>query len=367
MKVYIKEILQRPLNTLFISVGMIIAVYCLSIGISFFNINFQMKNDPSIYWKNNFNVQFSFSSKKSFNNIITNLDNKDKNNGFLSPIYVIDTKEKNKVNMLSGVYNYSNLDNIYPLYSGRYFYESELLSDDNVAMIGYNILNQTYTKEGNKYIDIYGVKYRVIGVIGRYTSSYWNIQILVPFKALPKDLLSQENTSIQLTFPNDMLNNDKYFAKLKENLKNEGLLSIDIQEHSTGSSFKNTFEDDKSKYLSLLFTVLLALISLITFSTFWSVELKRNFAIKRILGASNLNIIKMLSFEILVITIISTIVAFGLHVITLNILNEMFGKKVYFDAVNILWSGIFALGTTFINILWIYRNILKFNVIEEIK
>lgn len=269
--------------------------------------------------------------------------------------------------MLSGVYNYSNLDNIYPLYSGRYFSESELLLDDNVAMIGYNILNQTYTKGGNQYIDIYGVKYRVIGVIGRYTSSYWNIQILVPFKALPKDLLSQENTSIQLTFPNVMLNNDKYFAKMKENLKNEGLLSIDIQEHSDGSSFKNTFEDDKSKYLSLLFTVLLALVSLITFSTFWGVELKRNFAIKRILGASNLNIIKMLSFEILFITIISTIIAFGLHVITLNILNEMFGKKVYFDIGNILWSGIFALVTTFINILWIYSNILKFNVIEEIK
>ncbi|MDP4142911.1 MAG: ABC transporter permease [Bacillota bacterium] len=367
MRVYIKEILQRPLNTLFISVGTIIAVYCLSIGISFFDINFQMKNDPSVYKKSNFNAKFDFSSKKSFNTILSNLDSKDKNNSFLSPLYFIDTKEKDKVNMLSGVYNYNNLNSIFPLYSGRYFSKSEMLSDNNVAMIGYGILNQTYNEEGNKYIDIYGMKYRVIGIIGRYSSSYWNIQILVPFKALPKDLLSQESSSIQLTFPNNMLNNNEYFARLKEKLKKEGLLSIDIQQQSGGDPIKKTFEDDKSRYLSFIFTVVLALVSLITFSTFWGVDLKRNFAIKRILGASNFNIIKMLSFEISFITITSTIIAFGLHIATLSILNEMFSEKVYFNAVNVLWAGIFALIATCLNILWVYRNILKFNIIEDIK
>ena len=304
MKVYIKEIFQRPLNTIFISIGTIIAIYCLSIGISFFNINFDFTNDRNIFVKNNFTVQFKFDSKRSFNTILTNLDNKDENNSFLSPIYQIDIKDKNRINRLTGVYNYTSLNATYPLYSGRFFSKSELLSEDNIAMIGYAIIDETYIKEGKKYIDIQGHEYRVIGVIGRYTSSYWNIQILVPFKALPKDLLSQGSTSLELLFSNDKLYANKYFDKLKKNLKDQGLLSMSISQKSVENASKKAFEDDKSKYMSLLFTVGLALISLITFSTFWVTDLKRNFAIKRILGANNFNIIKMLCFEISFITII---------------------------------------------------------------
>ena len=367
MKVYIKEIFQRPLNTIFISIGTIIAIYCLSIGISFFNIKFEINNDPNVFWNNNFIAQFTFNSKKNFNTILNNLDNKDKNNSFLSPIYEIDTKEKNRVNLLTGVYNYSNLNKIYPLYSGREFSQSEAVSKEKIAMIGYKLSDETYIKSGKKYIDVSGNSYRVIGIIGRYTSSYWNIQILVPFKALPKDLLLQGSNSIQLMFPNNMLENNNYFDKLKSNLKNQDVIFINRYQKSVESSSKKTFEDDESRYLSLLFTVLLALISLITFSTFWATDLKRNFAIKRILGASNLNIIKMLSFEILFITILSTIISFGLHIVTLNILNGMFGEKVYFNDLNVLWGMIFALIVTVLNTLWIYRNILKFNVIEDIK
>jgi putative ABC transport system permease protein len=352
---------------MFIIVGTIIAIYCVSIGISFFDIDFNMKNDPNTFWKNNFVAQFTFNSNKNYSTILSNLDYKDKNNSFLSSRYEIDTKQKNRVNYLMGVYGYNTLNNVFPLYSGRFFNEREVNSKEKIAMIGYNIRDEIYMKNGQKYIDVDGDAYNVMGIIGRYTSSYWNTQILIPFKALPKDLLSQGSHSLQLMYPNDMLYDNNYFDKLKANLKNQGLVSINKSETFITSASKKTFEDEESRYISIIFTILLAVISLVTFSTFWSTDLKRNFAIKRILGASNLNILKMLFFEIIFITIISTIISFGLHIFTLNILNGMVGEKVYFNALNVWWGTIFALIVTVLNTLWIYRNILKFNVLEDIK
>jgi len=42
MKIFLKELFIKPLNTMFICIDLVISIYCLSIGTSLFNTNFNI-------------------------------------------------------------------------------------------------------------------------------------------------------------------------------------------------------------------------------------------------------------------------------------------------------------------------------------
>lgn len=369
MKTYIKELFISPINTLFICVGFTIAIYSFSIGISFFSAHFLNYNDVNVFSGKNFIVTLNFSTDVAANTIIDKLNTNSSNASFISAVYSIDTKQKNRTNRLTGVYNYLNISKIYPLYSGRYFTTSEMLSNKKYAMVGYNIKDEIYEKNGERYIDILGHSYKVIGIIGRSSETYWGIQILVPFKAMPSEILQAKARKLMLNYPIESLENTSYFSELEKNLKENGLTSIDKAQNQSSIKkvTKRTYEDNKSDYNSLIFTILLSIASLFTFSTFWATNLKRNFAIKRILGANSFFIIKTLFLQILIISIFSTAVSFILTVATLSVFKIILRINGEFNMINIIFGGVFAIIITMINTLWIYKDILKFNVIESIK
>ncbi|KOR25400.1 ABC transporter permease [Clostridium sp. L74] len=365
MKIFLKELFIKPLNTMFICIGLIISIYCLSIGTSLFNTNFNFLNDKNYIFKENFIAQFGFKEKISIKDFVSNIEEIDNDNGFLTSKFILEKGER--INYLTGVYNYKNLNNIYPLLDGRYFTNKESISNEKIALVGSEILDLTYIKNGYKYIDIDGESFQVIGIIGRKTLSYWGIQIIVPVKSLPKKFYNSKNENIEIFYPNNMLKQHKYFDDLKNVLKNQNIDEIRIEKVPQESVLNKVYDNNKAMYVSLIFSILLSLISIFTFSTFWSDGLKRNIAIKKILGANNLYIFREVVCQMLILVAISSIIASGLNIITLKFLEKVFIAKVTFNLINMISITIATFFITMLNSLWIYKDIFNFDVLDYIK
>lgn len=157
-------------------------------------------------------------------------------------------------------------------------------------------------KNDKKYIKIEGEEFEVVGLIGRKTLSYWGLRIFIPVNSLPNDIYNSDYESIGLYYPKDMLKQKNYFYDLKSNSSDKNIESIKVNELSEEEGIASrVFSNNKPIYISLLFSILLAVISILIFSTFWADSLKKNIAIKKILGADNLYIFKQLIYQMLIL------------------------------------------------------------------
>ena len=71
----------------------------------------------------------------------------------------------------------------YPLLSGRFFTEEESLGKERIALIGRNLRQDLYEKDGRKYIEILGEPFEVIGVLGSAQPTRLDRMQLIPMGA----------------------------------------------------------------------------------------------------------------------------------------------------------------------------------------
>lgn len=367
MKMLLKELFIKPINTVFMCLGLTIAIYCLSAGTCLFTTHYNLYNDKNYLLKESCSAEFIFKENISINNFMNNIDQIDPNVGFITSSFNLEI-EKNRIAYLLGSYNYKDLNKILPLLEGRFFTEEESMSSKKIALVGRNLADLIYMKNDKKHIKIEGEEFEVIGTIGRKTLSHWGLRIFTPAKSLPNNIYNSNYNGIGLFYPKHILQEKKYFYDLKNNFSNKNIESIKINELSKEEGIASyVFNNNKPMYISLIFSILLSLISIFIFSTFWADGLKKNIAIKKILGADNLYIFKQLIYQMLILVIVSSIIASILNIITLNSLEKLIFAQISFDLINIINISIATFVLTILNSLWIYKDILKFNVLNCIK
>ncbi|BFN06044.1 ABC transporter permease [Clostridium tetani] len=362
LKIYLKELFIDPLYTIFICLGFVISIYCLSVGINLFNTQFRFYNDSNNFWKENFISELKFKEDTTLKDIINKLETssfESKNLSFDTVIYM-----PNRIYSLQGLYNYDNIKKIYPIISGRYFTQKETSSNEKIALVGANLLDLVHTKNGVKYINLEDEEFKVVGVIGRSSESYWNIRVVVPMMSLPIKIYETKSKIFNINCSNESLSNKKYFVNFKKSLESINIEDINIKNVSQINAVSKAFEKNKPMYISLSFSILLSIISILTFSTFWANNLKRNIAIKRIVGASNIHILKILFFQILIINIIALIIATIIECNTINFLKEVFLINIEFNPINSILTSIVSIAFSVLNSLYILKNILKFDILE---
>ncbi|APH19672.1 ABC transporter permease [Clostridium botulinum] len=365
LKIYLRELLINPLNNIFICLGLVISIYCLSIGTSFFYVQFNFYDDINNFWRENLSIQLEFKQDTNLEYIINKIDKLETKSGIVSPEYHIYLGER--VYSLTGIYKYGNLNKVYPVIEGRYLTKEETKGNKKVALVGSNIKDLTYIKNNIRYMDIQGESFKVVGIIGRDTMSYWGTHVIVPMKSLPKETYRAKSKVIELCYYKNMLNEKGYFNDLKKQLNEKEVINVNLVNKKPSNIFTKVYDKDKPTYISLGFSIALSLVTILIFSTFWANDLKRNIVIKRILGASNFDIIKMLFFQISIVMSIAIIISVALNTLTLKLLETIFLTSVKINILNILIISIFALIIIILNLFWIYRNIFKFKISEDIK
>ena len=82
---------------------------------------------------------------------------------------------------LKGIYYRGKVISI-PLVEGRFFTCDESQGNENKIVVGYQYIEEIYDKKGEKYYQLEGKEYEVVGIIGREKGSRFNTMIFLPFK-----------------------------------------------------------------------------------------------------------------------------------------------------------------------------------------
>jgi hypothetical protein len=177
-----------------------------------------------------------------------------------------------------------------PLCSGRFF-NSDDFSDDNISenpvVIGKNRLSEVTETDGKRLINIGGIPYTVIGVVGLDAEIQLNSIAIVKFSGTA-------NNSTGL-YKLDVFSGDEniIFSELSKEIENKYGVSIKkIVLEKAG--LERIFPEISQKKL-YIFVIMCLLISAVTISLEWANSLQRRIAVKRLIGCKNKNLI----FEIL--------------------------------------------------------------------
>lgn len=78
---------------------------------------------------------------------------------------------------------FSERINVFPMQSGRCFTVAESRSKEKLAVVGGSILEQAKKKDGEQYITVGNQAFRIIGVVGKRTTSRLDSMIFIPMGA----------------------------------------------------------------------------------------------------------------------------------------------------------------------------------------
>lgn len=362
MRLYLKELFIKPIYSIFLFLGFCVSIYCILIVFGFLKANQDFYVDNNKLWNNHFIATFNSNEFVTLNDITNKLI--DKNLEFSTGHYNVDLT-KTRITRLIGVHEELNtFRNSYPLKSGRYFTNEELNSDSKIALVGNNLSDLIYIKNKQKYIDVRNVTYRVIGILGKETNSYYDIYVFTPPRSLPEEVKNIKSKDTSILLSNIYLDDNKFLYKLKKSI-NLPLISIGINTYTPTNSYLKAYADYRDTYFDLFLGIILSILSITSSTFFWINDMKKIYSIKRILGATNKDILKSILFQILTLVSSATIVTILLYKITMNYLQKMFNTYVSITPLNLISGILFAILMSIFLSIYMLRNVLKFKIIEQ--
>jgi|GEM_PF-1485074 len=240
-----------------------------------------------------------------------------------------------------------------PTVEGYYFTREMVNSSEKIALIGKNFLKSAIKKGEDRYIDINGIEYKVIGVLGRKNAtSLWDNDVIVPFNSLSESSLNLYKNNISFSFlfkkNSDVPYKDvqtilDYSKQIDENVK----INLGIPKNQEDLNAK--FWNESGPVLSLMgMTLLVAIINVIHISYYWIFQRKREIGIRKAYGATNFKIFSMFYSEMTFLILVSAVFAFLIHFLISLFVKEIFGYSIAISHVNFAFSILVSLLCGFI-------------------
>ena len=209
-----------------------------------------------------------------------------------------------------------------PNTSGKFFSKDHINEDTNVAIVGKNLSNKIYKENNKSFITINNTPYEVIGVS---KESYYLNSILLPMKSFLNITKNDPimNFSWMVISPSLSLSTIKSTLGISNSPKE---LFIDLK--------NNDVYDLNTVFLMFtsIITLLVASINIVNFISIWIEERKKEIAIRKAVGGTNLLIRRMIFSEIVVLNLIALFLSF----LTITIINSVINKLMILDFYMIL-------------------------------
>ncbi|MDU4912872.1 FtsX-like permease family protein [Clostridium baratii] len=213
------------------------------------------------------------------------------------------------------------------LLSGRFLSEEESFSNENLAVVGKNLINNIKNKNNKNWILINDTYYEVIGICGEEYESKLDSTIFIPMKG--KNKKNIEGTIIV----DGVSNIENFIRKVEEKSQNKIILekieekkivqvSIDPK---TGKTTEEviTMKDLDSNFLSLyvyIITFISALLCIISISIYWYDKNKKEIVVCNILGFYKKEILFRLVKKYFAIATLGSLIGILISILILNIL-----------------------------------------------
>ena len=349
-----------------IIIGITLGILSISIGLSFFEdgINFSKemscgdsKVSESLIYSRGSNDDIAIE----LNNLALDL-NKSYQVSIGSITYPIDknTPLSDCPSIVPTIYN-ENVKWKPNLIYGRYMSTEESLTDKKVAVIGYEVYKYLFKDQEfspDMKLNIYGNEYSILGVVGRtkrYTPQ--NFQIEIPYKNY-------------FSFYEEEPDLDNILVEVK----GENSLDLEyLEDNNLRLINKPVYENDIKVPLKLVMLIggLILIVTIINESnlfSFWLLSIRKEIAIKKALGATNMMIIFDIFKEILTLSIVSIILALTSQYIICQKLSLMLSKyELSITFMNLLISIILAITISIFSSIIPYKIIFSTNPCDELK
>lgn len=348
--VFNKETLYFP-----IILGFTVSLCALFISISLFKSNYSFFNYDNIYWKEKvsliINMRTEIDTEKFFDNL-NEMDFK-----YLSKDNIYQRNIRN-INYVKGIHDV-NLENVIPLYSGEFFSEDEINSNENIVLVGNNLKNYTYEKSDTTYIDIFEKSYKVKGYIGRETGSKYSIYLLMPIKSFVD--VFNENISSQYNIEVDKKEYENIMGKLN-NYYGDDIVDINFSFAESSNSIKKAFDFEKNILINLGISLIFSIVCSITFILIWIEKISKNIAIRRAIGANNKHIFKFMFKSLLLMCGISIFISLSLFIIFLSMFQGLTTFPIIIDIKVVLYSIIVIILLVILLCIYIVKKYSKLNI-----
>ena len=350
---------QSKATSLFFIFGMVISMLLCSIGISFSSeliyaaMNKEKFAPPNgtVYSLNIKGDDIIDMDTSSINTLLKGIrsDTGVIFNNFYIPL---NKDEINAYNSASAEW-FSEDDNWhYPVSRGRYYTAKEVKNGDKVVAIGKLLEKNTYEENGKQYIDIYGEKYEVVGIVGfKNQSSLWDGRLFIPATSLPEKEI--ENHSLDMSGM-ILYNEDSNF---KEDIniieKNSKKLCKSMQieyggKIQTENMIENLIQSFDDIYILVITGYLATLIYSINIVILWVEKRRFEIGVRKAFGYTDKDIAKMIFQELFGITLVSAVISIAIQEILSLVLGRLgnYPFKIYLP--NIIISIVIVLITALI-------------------
>ena len=338
-----KQICAHPISSTIIILGYFVSLFIISMGVSVINQTWQNVIDISNGVPNHeLPVDFQFSKDIDFNAFLSKI--KESKSALDIHLLGINASINNKYGfVISSEVFTKRPEWVPPCIEGAYFNSDMVNSNEKIALIGKNFINETNKQGNDRYIDINGINYKVVGVMGRKDSqSLWDNDIIVPFDSVPENALNLYKDSLNYSFIfkkngdtpyKDVQTILDYSKEIDKNVKINLVIPRDLD--ALNAQFWN---ESRPVLILIGITLLLAIVNVMHISYYWIFQRKKEIGIRKAYGANNLKIFLMLYAEMTFLILIAAILALLLHFLISLFIKEIFGYSISISVVNLVFG-----------------------------
>lgn len=334
-----KHLFRYPVSTIYIILGLLVAFVALFDGVNIYSQVLGKANDDGQHnYKYAMYLQIDTreGSKKDIKDLIS--DRK------------VNVKICNFLVWAEGEEGMSYMDIIltnnekekYVLKEGRLPDNAEIKAGENVISVEDSYLSKlTQDNEGNRFITINGSRYKVVGIMGNNISPVFSASFVTFYECLSDDMKQKILNSSHLDLMVESDSEDVYpvCKQIKANILKrdpqavvEGY-EVDYEEQQVEAAKLQLAQSPVNIYFLIYF---FAIINCIIVSEFWIEQRKREIAIRKAFGMSNLQIISMLFREMLRISCFAAILCVFLQIIFSGLIGNIFNIHIEASFGNVI-------------------------------
>lgn len=265
---------------------------------------------------------------------------------------------------------------------GRYINVEEASKGSKVALLSYKMLKDLNVSI-NDYIEFYGEKFKVIGILGpNHVEQYnqWNETVVLPLNSVPKAYLEKlkseliySNTGsgsllMSLIYRVKPADCDNILKKVTQNFNKDKIKIVSERQKTSFSS--GELQTGISTFVLSIPIMLVAIFVIFNMCYFWIEDRKREITIRKVLGATDKSIISLVRRQVISVVLIGSVLSFVFQLTMRGYLDDILAKdslSLEFNFTNFVLCVILSLFIGYIATIIPAKRVISMDPAEALR
>ncbi len=358
---FVKGIFRYKLTAVFFITGQLIMFFAIFGALGIYNKAQEKENDrlEAMYQER---IEMSVITLNKSDIFTEAADKVTAGNLLLAGSLVLDVAEAG-VNTRAEVLLAVNEELPYKLLEGHIPGTEESDFGKKLVALGRDKYKYAYEEDGKHWITIASEVYEVCGVIGSEKSDYWDYKIVMNIGCIGEKTLDTiiSNRSYTIELSSNIEDINSSYERVYSNiisLAPTSKISSKIVKSTGKSTFANTLAKENFKVNVIVY--IFCILNSMVMSQFWIIQRKKELAIRKTFGMSNLRIILVIAGNVLSL-ILTAFIIFIVIISVMWMVNAEIVKWFAFNVVSFIVIIMTIILTAAVIMIYPIYRIIRFN------